>query len=340
MEEKVSFIVPAYNAEKTIEKCIASIQLQSYSNIEIIIIDDGSNDLTYKICEKIMRNDKRVKVVKTENRGVSSARNLGIKICTGKYICFIDSDDYYDNRFLSENINNFKNESIDLVVFGYTMINNGGSNRKLLGEESRIYNIEEYIKYYSNTCYIMHFNVLWNKIYSKEIIIENNIFFDENINLGEDAFFNYRYYSYTNKVYVNYGSYYNYINLGEESLSRRYLSIADLWITYEAILNKFYCLVKEKNIVSQYYKQYQGYVLGIVNHYEDIVQNNKNVKYETKSFKDLVLNKFEIGEVHSYYKNRIDRMILTLIKNKNIIILIMLIRLKKFIKEVKKNVKK
>lgn len=94
MEELISVIIPCYNVEKYIDRCIESVVNQTYRNLEIILVDDGSTDGTGKICDRYLQTDKRVKVIHKENRGLSSARNAGLDICQGNYIFFVDSDDW------------------------------------------------------------------------------------------------------------------------------------------------------------------------------------------------------------------------------------------------------
>lgn len=96
MEEKISIVVPIYNVEKYLKKCIESIINQTYKNLEIILVNDGSTDNSYKICEEYAGRDKRIKVINKENGGLSDARNAGLRVATGEYISFIDSDDYIE----------------------------------------------------------------------------------------------------------------------------------------------------------------------------------------------------------------------------------------------------
>ena len=99
-KDKVSIIVPVYNVEKYIEKCLNSLISQSYKNIEIILIDDGSKDNSGKICDKYKRKDPRIKVIHKENAGVSEARNSGMQKATGEYLCFVDADDFVMNDYI------------------------------------------------------------------------------------------------------------------------------------------------------------------------------------------------------------------------------------------------
>ena len=98
MSALISVVVPVYNAEKYLDKCIQSIINQKYSNLEIILVDDGSKDNSLELCKKYAESDKRIKVIHKENEGVSTARNSGIEVASGDFIAFIDSDDYIDEN--------------------------------------------------------------------------------------------------------------------------------------------------------------------------------------------------------------------------------------------------
>ena len=101
-EKKISVIVPIYNVEKYLEKCINSIVFQTYKNIEILLIDDGSTDKSSYICEEWKKRDSRINVVHKANGGLSDARNCGLNIASGEYVCFIDSDDYIENDYIEK----------------------------------------------------------------------------------------------------------------------------------------------------------------------------------------------------------------------------------------------
>lgn len=99
MNEKISVIIPVYNCEKYLNKCVDSVLNQTYTNYEIILIDDGSTDRSSEICDKYEKVSKKVKVLHQKNSGVSQARNNGVDIAEGKYICFLDSDDYIEKEY-------------------------------------------------------------------------------------------------------------------------------------------------------------------------------------------------------------------------------------------------
>lgn len=123
MDKKVSIIVPAYNSERTISRCIDSLLFQTYSNIEIIIINDGSVDNTIDICNDYIKNYENIKFISKENGGVSSARNVGLDISTGDYICFVDADDTIEKEAIKSLVNLITQADADLGVCNVRVIN-------------------------------------------------------------------------------------------------------------------------------------------------------------------------------------------------------------------------
>lgn len=119
MSELVSIVVPIYNMADSIQSCVKSIQAQDYSNIEIILVDDGSKDTSFEVCCNIAKSDPRVKPFHTENRGSGPARNHGIEMASGRYIYFPDADDYIEPNAITTMVNAMNNGEYDLVVFGF-----------------------------------------------------------------------------------------------------------------------------------------------------------------------------------------------------------------------------
>ena len=116
---EVSIIVPVFNTEKYISRCIDSILTQTFTNFECILIDDGSTDKSWNICKHYSQSDKRVVLVHQENSGVSATRNKGIEMARGKYVCFVDSDDYIDKNMYEELVSAINRSNTDVVCCGY-----------------------------------------------------------------------------------------------------------------------------------------------------------------------------------------------------------------------------
>lgn len=184
--KKVSIIIPVYNSEKYISKCLDSILNQTYKNIEILVINDGSKDNSIDILRDYEKKDDRIVVIDKENEGVAKTRNQGIKKATGDYIMFIDNDDFIDEDYVETYL---KNTDYDIVIGSYKRTD---INDKILFK----YNLDEksiWSKYV----------VLapWAKLYKKDFLIKNNIEF-LNYGIGEDVYFNLLCYSKTNNIKV------------------------------------------------------------------------------------------------------------------------------------------
>ena len=210
MKELVSVIVPVFNNEKYINKCIESIINQTYKNLEIILIDDGSYDSSGKICDLYSELDNRIMVKHIENGGVSNARNVGLDIATGKYVSFIDSDDYVEKNMFENLIDIFENENLDIIVFNLLY-------EDLLERPIKINNCKNTIIERDKFPYEMFHNpcvkgFACNKIYKKSIINQYNIRFDNKIKVLEDDKFNYQIFKsndflkikYINDIYYHY----------------------------------------------------------------------------------------------------------------------------------------
>ena len=180
----ISIIVPVYNVEKYIDRCIKSITMQTYKNLEIILVDDGSSDKSLDLCKKWAIKDKRIIVVHSKNKGVSSARNIGLKKATGEYIGFIDSDDYIDSRMYELLLSSIKKYNSDIAFCGVKKIYINETKNSLAFPK------DVFDKYYFFKHYNFNNNMnyaVWNKLYKKEIV--NNLFFDNNIKVTEDGLF-------------------------------------------------------------------------------------------------------------------------------------------------------
>ncbi|CUQ11676.1 Hyaluronan synthase [Turicibacter sanguinis] len=178
MNRKVSIIVPIYNVEKRIHKCIESIINQTYGNLEIILVNDGSSDNCPFICNMYEIKDDRVTVIHKQNGGLSSARNAGLNIATGDYICFIDGDDYINSNMIEILVNHAIKENADIVHCDFECIDEEG---KVLHIKNRGYNNKKYFDGYETICgYVKKYKVkvvAWNKLYKRELF--DNLRFDE-----------------------------------------------------------------------------------------------------------------------------------------------------------------
>lgn len=206
---KVSFIVPIYNVEKYVEKCVRSLIAQDYENIEIILVDDGSKDNSANIIDSLSKDDNRIIVIHKENGGVSSARNVGLKKSSGKYILFIDGDDYIDTSYASYFVDLIENESCEMAF------NLNCYNVYSPYQVSKIKNYSIPVEKAIIGIYDGTINVaVWNKIYLRDFLINNNLFFNEDIWYGEGMLFNIECLQHVSKVALgNYKVYHQVYNL-------------------------------------------------------------------------------------------------------------------------------
>lgn len=199
--KKVSVIVPVYNAIEYLDRSINSITNQTYKNLEIILINDHSADDSKKICEEYARKDNRIVVLDTVGKGVSATRNTGIISANGEYLCFLDSDDEYENEFVEKMVSCIENYNTELVVCGYKKVHNNQIEE--VKDSIASTEIVDYLNAYSKQHGFEHLaNYPWNKLYITEVIKKNEIFFDEKISVSEDAVFNMEYIKYINQVQV------------------------------------------------------------------------------------------------------------------------------------------
>lgn len=183
--KKVSIIVPAYNVEKYIFDTIKTIEVQTYKNIEIIIVNDGSTDNTLKICQELAKENKNIKLINQSNKGVSEARNKGIEMATGEYIAFIDSDDLLEKDMIELLVKGLEEFNADISICGYK-INYNNEYYCYYGTKKIFeYNQKKLIEEFLNEENISV--SLWNKLFRKDCI--RNIQFAKGIRINEDKLF-------------------------------------------------------------------------------------------------------------------------------------------------------
>lgn len=171
MEPKISVIIPVYNVEKYLEKCINSVIEQTYTNLEIILVNDGSTDSSGEICDKYKQLDNRIVVFHKENGGLSDARNYGIERANGEYIAFLDSDDWVDFKYIEILYENLRNYNADISICNFRRVHD---ENELLNNNNNIIlynNIEALQQIYTNKS--VQTIVAWNKLYKSNILKKN-----------------------------------------------------------------------------------------------------------------------------------------------------------------------
>lgn len=249
MNSLVSVIVPVYNTEKYLSECIESILRQSYFNIELLLVDDGSPDNSGKICDHYATIDKRVRVIHQPNQGVSRARNAALHTAQGEWVTFVDSDDTINNNYIENLVT--ANPSFDkwtLAISGATRIDRNTNISKWKQEfDNRQIQLMSLSKDdFQPLDSILLFGTILGKLYNLEIIRSKSIQFNEQLPLNEDQLFFFKYLKYINKIVSNNNVGYNYYTDGSASLStsrhpynKRITAYKELHQAYEALLNTF-----------------------------------------------------------------------------------------------------
>lgn len=213
--QRISIVIPVYNAEKSLSACIESIQKQTYDQLEILLIDDGSTDSSNAICKEYADKDHRIRVINKSNGGVSSARNLGIKEATGKYIQFVDSDDYIEAECCQTLVEAMEVHKVDMVICG--CVEHRGEKLNAISYENKVFHAMRDMEEDFGKLYRMNLlNIPWNKLFLREKIKK---LFDEEKSLGEDLLFNLFYMKEIESVSVIQETPYHYM-IAESSLSR------------------------------------------------------------------------------------------------------------------------
>lgn len=253
-QPKVSIIIPIWNTEKYLEKCLDSIVNQTLKDIEIICVNNGSTDSCAEIIDKYMRKDSRIKTVFKEHGCLSSARNAGIKLATAPYMTFVDSDDWIEPQCYEVALQKFENDTeIDLVCWGANVVSvdidessqylkNAKTYHKIRLVGKRDLSISNILK--SNVC-------VWNKLFKTEIIRQNDVRFPENLCLEDNTFF-YCYIANCKKAYYLDKYFYNYVQRKNSELERIRSQQSEVYAMALKNLEFIINYLKKKNLFYKY----------------------------------------------------------------------------------------
>ncbi len=234
----ISVILPVYNAEKTLPKCIESILNQDFFDFELIIINDGSNDSSLSICKNYGTQDNRIKIISKSNNGVSSARNLAIENARGKYICFLDADDCVENEYLSAFFRSNKDPDKEVVIQSFFENNSTESRIKCIFSDNQ-YDLKNFTHAFFQLR-ILSYGYPFAKLYQTDIINKYNLRFDTHINFIEDLLFFLNYLQYMKSLRTVAEAHYHY------TIHSSYLSLSYSHNSYESEIKAYY---SEKEIL-------------------------------------------------------------------------------------------
>ncbi|MBU3111431.1 glycosyltransferase family 2 protein [Clostridium lacusfryxellense] len=332
---QISIIVPIYNGEKYINKCLEMIINQKFKDFELIIIDDGSTDNSFNMCNDYAKKDLRIKVISKKNEGTWAARNRGIDESKGKYIIFFDCDDWYEDDLLAEMYQCIESNEVDLVIAGQTnvTVDKNGKTIRIAKVQPKGHFFRTKNDILDNYILLREEEIgdtLWNKIYKSEIIKKYNLKF-EKYKRGEDTIFNANYYEHIDKCIVIGKAFYSYIIENSNPV----------WLKYsENYLN----VVSEENdmIVSKLIKwgkynddamEYQSthFTYRIIEYFYGVAYPKNGLSYKSKCEKvlDIITNEeVEKNLIVSNVNGKFNKLISKLMKSKKIVLILFLIRIK------------
>jgi glycosyltransferase involved in cell wall biosynthesis len=294
---ELSIIIPIYNSEKYINNCINSIINQKGIKFEVLLIDDGSTDNSSQICDNYAQLDTRIKVFHKENGGVSSARNLGIENSRGKWITFIDSDDWLNSEYI-QSINNILNLNIDLTIYNY--ISFLSKKRQEQGRFILQEGIHNDVNSLLNMALQLEIASLstCTSIYKKEIIEKYHIRFDINMKTCEDFMFNLEYYSHIKSYYAFKTPYYYYRQNEESVTHKRKLDHAK---DYQLVYNKLITITNKNhlsnNSIEIFKERWIKWIIGLVYNFK--LQNISNDEINKWIYSQQYYNELKNFKVHS-----------------------------------------
>lgn len=235
---KISVILPVYNVEQYIAKSIESVLQQTYTNFELIVVIDGSKDNSEAIAREFAKADSRIKVYTKPNGGLSDARNYGMRVATGEYIYFLDSDDWIESNLLEENLNLLLKNDSDFIVFGFYQ-DNVNNKEQLISQIKHIPTADNWINGADIQVTPYMLNILgyaWNKLYKKEYLDKHSIFFVKGVSLVEDILFNAKVYQESNTIVFNQKAYVHYIQRPVVTLTKQFHKQSFEWVKLKHIV--------------------------------------------------------------------------------------------------------
>jgi len=258
---KITVVIPVYNCDNYLQKAIVSVLKQNTNNYELILINDGSTDNSLNICLEYSKN-KNVKLINTNNNGVSKARNLGIKEASGEFIVFLDADDYFNENYFKKINEILNNNNFDILICNY--FNKYSKNYKevIVTKKDQYYNLKENANIVLDLVSNATINNLGNKVYKSDYIRKYNLYFDENIDFGEDLIFNLKYINKCDNLYLSSFYNYNYVQYNANSISKQKIDnryeklfyinshILEIKHTNQKIKHEVYNKIRIKNIYS------------------------------------------------------------------------------------------
>lgn len=298
----VSVIIPVYNVERYLPKCIDSIINQTYKNLEIILVDDGSPDGCPALCDQYASKDNRIKVVHKQNGGLSSARNAGLEVATGDYVCFFDSDDYVEPDMLEKMLKATIDSKLDVCVCGY-YVDYFDDDEKELSSKAVLpkhSDINSSLSLFDCESMLGISGYAWNKLYSRKFLVDNQLKFVQGVSLVEDLLFNSQVFKKGAKInFIAYAGY-HYIQRGRVTLGVKYyenfFELKQMAIDAKKdILTT--CGVGQTVINEFYKKAYVDVVWGTI---KNLANSNLTKKEKNEKIKKIIKDKDILAKIKKF----------------------------------------
>ncbi len=307
MSSKVSIIVPIYNAQKTIERCVDSILNQDYTDFELLLIDDGSKDESGVICDAYAAKDERVRVIHKENSGVSDTRNLALDEAKGEYLQFLDADDWITPNATRLLVESAEQNNCDMVISDFYRVIGERLSHKGSIDEDGVLSREEFANFMMENPADFYYGVLWNKLYRRAIVEKYHLRMDSKISWCEDFMFNLEYIRYCENVYVLQVPIYYYVKT-KGSLVSQGMSLTKTIKTKMLVFEYYTDFYKQVFTEEEYEKkriQIYGYLMDMASDemvLPTLISNSKKIGEERSQ------TNAELGSGDSYfvedYRNR------------------------------------
>lgn len=281
MIDLVSIIVPVYNVEKYLNRCVDSLVRQTYRQLEIILVDDGSWDDSGNLCDEWKKKDDRIKVIHKKNGGLASARNAGLEYAQGEFICFVDSDDWVDVQYVQKQYEALVKNQVDVVVCSHSIeFVNDCISKPIVFLQEEIFDKNQMAR----GIYLLEetdvFNTVWNKMYSRNSI--ENLLFELNSEPGEDLLFNVECFIRINRMMVLPDVLYFYMRQDEMTLTSKYkqglYELSQKFNCIQRKLYEFYDMVD-----TQYFSTYKkAYIYRVFTCIPNMYRKNSNMTVQQR----------------------------------------------------------
>ena len=258
----VTLVIPVYNAEKYLRRCLDSVAAQDFLDMEVLLLDDGSGDGSLKICREYEEKDLRFHVIHKENTGVSDTRNLGIRLAKGTYLQFVDSDDWLTEDAVECMVLAAEREQCDLVIADFYRVNRDRYVEKKHIRRKDVMSREEFAMEMAKKPADFYYGVMWNKLYRREIVRQQGLFCDTSMNWCEDFLFNLEYIRYADRFLALQKPVYYYQKRKGSLVATEAVSADAVRVKFE-LLERYKALYQSMGLYEEHKLKINSYIVAI-----------------------------------------------------------------------------